>query len=101
MDLVSGMESAGDEYEVERVLKRGSRLLDKLIQGYGREGAEKFVKVLMKTLRDGKERKARISGKKVRFRPVAGGILVITGSGVTFLTGEDVYSVVATIRETS
>jgi len=92
-------EGLDDVVDVDLVLRRGSEILGRLLKKYGEKGTKKFVENLVKARKRRKTEKARISGKKIRFRPVAGGVLAVDRDGVQYCSEDDIYSVIAVMTK--
>ena len=88
-----------DESEAEAILRRGAEIFSKLAKKYGRKGVKKFIKNLVNARKTRRERKAKISGRKVRFKPVIGGVLAIDSDGAQYFSKDDIYSVAIVVAE--
>ena len=88
-----------DEAEAEIILRKGTEILSRLIKKYGRKGAKKFVKALVDTRKTRKKRRTKIDGKKIKFKPVIGGILATDNDGAQYFSEDEIYSVALVIAE--
>ena len=88
-----------DESEVKVILRRGTEIFSKLAKKYDRKGVKKFIKNLVNARKTRKERKAKINGKRVKFKPVIGGVLAIDSDGAQYFSKDDIYSVAIVVAE--